>query len=141
MIHNFAVPHPTMFMSLSCLLVLAKLSEQFSVTTGFLNMFLTLIRRLQVFQQLGMLLTLDLRSISDQSSILQFLFTKRYCEELVLSFSQCLFHSFDIITCFSSFDTLICFPNQCFHIDHPCIPKLSLFWSWYSILFLILLDQ
>lgn len=117
------------------------LSEQLSVMTGFLDMFLTLIRRLQVFHQLGMVLTLDLRSISDQSSILRFLFTKRYCEELVLSFSWCLFHSFDIIICFSSFNTLLCFPNQCFNIRHPCIPQISLFWSWYTILFLILLDR
>lgn len=73
----------------SCLLVLAEAFRTVSSNDRFLDMVLTLRRRLQVVHPLGMLVTLDLRSISDQSSKLQFLFTKRYCEELVLSFSQC----------------------------------------------------
>lgn len=64
----------------------------------------------QVFHQLSMMLTQDLRSIPDQRSIL----TERYWKELVLnllanafSTQEKLSISFDIIIWFSTFDVLL----------------------------------
>lgn len=48
---------PNVYPSYVSFLDWVKLSEQFPVIIGFLHMFLTLIRMLQVFPQLGVMLT------------------------------------------------------------------------------------
>lgn len=89
---------------------------------------------LQVFHQLSMTLTQNLRSVPDQRSIFQFLFTKRYCKELVLNFSQCLSHSFDIIIWFQLLIHYYDFPTRALILNHPCILGINFICSWNIIL-------